>query len=327
MTIGPESLGSLIDGYVHDVPGVAHAVVLSTDLFAGVRVLGGSAGLPPDRAEQLAAIASGLVGLVQGAARSLDGGAVNHAVVEMERGYLMVMSISDSSSFAAVTLATVDLGRAMYEMVLLAARLRRHLPAPPRSEALPEPPAGGLGYAVEANGMQGGPAFSVGTVERTTTATFPVSIYLSDDSAPGIVESAVVSTLALSGAIVVQRDDPIRGSWFRRMRAQASIPDLAATAAHAVDSRLVLEQDARVTAALMEHIGPVIAALQNTRDAVIRLGAVLIVKIDDQLVVHQLTASQQLQLDHQPNLALSPREILTALQLSPMPSTRGYPQP
>jgi hypothetical protein len=33
--------------------------------------------------------------------------------------------------------------------------------------------------------------------------------------------------------------------------------------------------------------------------------------------VHQLTAAQQLQLDHQPQLALAPREILLALGIAP----------
>jgi len=36
-------------------------------------------------------------------------------------------------------------------------------------------------------------------------------------------------------------------------------------------------------------------------------------KIDDRLVVHQLTAAQQLRLDHEPQLAMSPREVLAAL--------------
>jgi len=79
----------------------------------------------------------------------------------------------------------------------------------------------------------------------------------------------------------------------------------------------VLAHDARVTATMLEHLGPVLESLKSTKDAVIRLGAVLIVKLDKQLVVHQLTAAQQLRLDHQPQLAMSPRDILTALEISP----------
>lgn len=49
----------------------------------------------------------------------------------------------------------------------------------------------------------------------------------------------------------------------------------------------------------------------------IRTGALLIVKIDSTLVVHQLTPAQQLQLDHQPQLAQSPHQILSALEIRP----------
>jgi hypothetical protein len=48
----------------------------------------------------------------------------------------------------------------------------------------------------------------------------------------------------------------------------------------------------------------------------VRAGALLIVKIDWVVQVHQLTAAQQAILDHQPHLVASPKEIAAALQLS-----------
>ena len=56
-------------------------------------------------------------------------------------------------------------------------------------------------------------------------------------------------------------------------------------------------------------------ALQPTKDAVVRAGALLIVKIDWVVQVHQLTAVQQAILDHQVTLVASPTEIIAALQL------------
>ncbi len=47
-----------------------------------------------------------------------------------------------------------------------------------------------------------------------------------------------------------------------------------------------------------------------------RAGALLIVKVDWEVQVHQLTAAQQARLDHRPQLAASPREIIGALQLT-----------
>jgi hypothetical protein len=47
------------------------------------------------------------------------------------------------------------------------------------------------------------------------------------------------------------------------------------------------------------------------------MGAVLLVKVDWVITVHQLTAAQQAVLDHQPRLATTPHEIIAALSISP----------
>ena len=41
---------------------------------------------------------------------------------------------------------------------------------------------------------------------------------------------------------------------------------------------------------MLQNLGPVIEALQPTKDAVLRVGALLIVKVDWTIVVHRLTA-------------------------------------
>jgi hypothetical protein len=93
-------------------------------------------------------------------------------------------------------------------------------------------------------------------------------------------------------------------------------------ATHAAESLLVHAQDATVTATMMQNLGPVLTALQPTKDAMIRAGALLIVKVDGAVMVHQLTAVQQLKLDHQPQLARSPHDILAALELRTGNSTQ-----
>lgn len=150
----------------------------------------------------------------------------------------------------------------------------------------------------------------------------PVTIYLSDATGHELVQAAVEELLSTAGVAIVDRDDPVLGSWFRRMRARAraaASSDLArsaaTSAAHALDSRLVLAQDATVTATMMQNLGPVLGALQPTKDAVIRVGALLIVKVEWTVAVHQLTAAQQLILDHQPHLLTSPHHILDALNV------------
>lgn len=115
--------GWLVTEFAERVPGVAHAVVVSADGL----LLAASARLPLDRADQLAAVASGLISLTQGAARCFDAGVVRETVVEMERGVMLVMSISDGSSIAALADPRSDIGQVAYEMTMLVDRVGRML--------------------------------------------------------------------------------------------------------------------------------------------------------------------------------------------------------
>lgn len=82
-----------------------------------------------------------------------------------------------------------------------------------------------------------------------------------------------------------------------------------------------------MTATLMQNLGPVIASLQPTKDAVVRVGTLLIVKADWVVNVHQLTAAQQVLLNHQPqHTATTPSEIITALGIS-SPDGTGSSRP
>ena len=156
------------------------------------------------------------------------------------------------------------------------------------------------------------------------TDTVPVTIYMADEQIHAQVEKAVEVLLATAGLYIKDWDDPIAGSWFRRLTAgakeamQSSVGHEAMLAAgHALDSRLVLAQDAEVTARLLQNLGPVLGALQPTKDAVIRVGALLIVKVDWTVNIFQLSAAQQVRLDHHPQFASSPHEIMTVLNLVP----------
>ena len=110
-----QNLNWLITNFAVRVPGVAHGIVVSSDGLP----LAYSEGFPPARADQLAAVTSGLTSLTQGAARMFEGGAVNQAVVDMERGLLIVMAISDGSSLAVLAGDDCDMGLVAYEMSLL----------------------------------------------------------------------------------------------------------------------------------------------------------------------------------------------------------------
>jgi predicted regulator of Ras-like GTPase activity (Roadblock/LC7/MglB family) len=106
----------LINGFTERVAGVSHAVVVSSDgMLVAV-----SDGRPRVSADQLAAVTSGLVSVVTGAARLLDGDEVKQTVVDMGRGFLLVMSIRDGSILAALAANDADVGVVGYEMAKLA---------------------------------------------------------------------------------------------------------------------------------------------------------------------------------------------------------------
>jgi predicted regulator of Ras-like GTPase activity (Roadblock/LC7/MglB family) len=113
------NLNWLVANFAKATPGVAHAMVLSAD---GLPVAV-SERLDRPQADQLAAIASGLASLTLGAARCFEGGLVKQTWVEMERGFLFVMSISDGSCLAVLAISTCNVGVVAYEMAVLVARV------------------------------------------------------------------------------------------------------------------------------------------------------------------------------------------------------------
>ena len=95
-------------------------------------LLASSRDLPGDRADQLAAITSGVVSLTEGAARMFSAGGVLQTVIEMDSGYLFLMSISDGSSMAVLAARSCDVGQVGYEMALLVERVGAALVPLPR---------------------------------------------------------------------------------------------------------------------------------------------------------------------------------------------------
>lgn len=109
-------LSWLISAFAKRVPGVAHAIVVSSDgMLVAV-----SDGLPRDNADQLAAVTSGLFSITSGAAQLFDGDVVKLTVVEMGRGFFLVMSIRDGSILAVLAANDADIGVVGYEMTRLA---------------------------------------------------------------------------------------------------------------------------------------------------------------------------------------------------------------
>lgn len=128
----PDSgLNWIVSKFITEVPGTAHAVLVSADGL----LMAASERLPADRAEQVAAVSSGLASLAVGASRLFEGGPVLQTVIEMELGYLLLMSVGDGSNLAVLTQDSADIGQVGYEMALLVDRVGRMVQAQARVPA------------------------------------------------------------------------------------------------------------------------------------------------------------------------------------------------
>jgi predicted regulator of Ras-like GTPase activity (Roadblock/LC7/MglB family) len=123
-----QDMGWLLNNFANSVAGIAHVIAVSADGL----LLAASRDLPEDRADQLAAIASGVVSLTEGASRMFNAGTVQQTIIEMDSGYLFLMSISDGSSMAVLAARSCDVGQVGYEMALLVERVGAALSPTPR---------------------------------------------------------------------------------------------------------------------------------------------------------------------------------------------------
>jgi predicted regulator of Ras-like GTPase activity (Roadblock/LC7/MglB family) len=125
------SLDWLVSNFARDVPGVAHAILVSVDGL----LVAASEHLPQERADQLAAVSSGLASLANGAAQLFDGGQVLQSVVEMQNGYLLLMQVGDGSHLATLASTSCDIGQIGYEMAVLVERVGNVVQSSRRAES------------------------------------------------------------------------------------------------------------------------------------------------------------------------------------------------
>ncbi|MET9264654.1 hypothetical protein [Amycolatopsis sp. NPDC004079] len=149
----------------------------------------------------------------------------------------------------------------------------------------------------------------------------PVSLYLDKKQGAQRVEKSVEDFVNRLNGQIFDRSDPVIKSWFRHMRAKmvffAKSPagqGIQELATHAAAARLVHATDANVTSTMMSNLAPVLSSLSPYSNAVLRIGALLVVKTDGVLVVQQLSPAQQLVLLRRPDLLTSPATVLEEIR-------------
>ncbi|MEV3860994.1 roadblock/LC7 domain-containing protein [Streptomyces sp. NPDC050095] len=127
------SLTWLLESLLERTPGTRHALVLSRD---GLKLCW-SEHLNLDRADQLAAICSGIQALAQGASVEFgDGtGGVRHSMTEFHGGLLFIVDAGEGAHLAVVASEDADPGVVGHQMTELVEQIGEHLRAEPRTPA------------------------------------------------------------------------------------------------------------------------------------------------------------------------------------------------
>jgi hypothetical protein len=102
----------LLNDFVDKVHGVTHALITSSDGFP----LTASTAVRPDDAEQLAAIASGLLSLAGSSAALYGKGSCEQIIIRLTRGYFLFMGIGTGAGLAVLTSPECDMRVVAYEM-------------------------------------------------------------------------------------------------------------------------------------------------------------------------------------------------------------------
>jgi uncharacterized protein len=117
------SLNSLLAGMLARTPGAAHAVLATVD---GVQVAV-SAGLPPERAEQLATIGAGLLSIADGAGIMMNTGTPRHVIVEMYGGLLLAAPVAAQVVLSLLASADADREKLGFELAQFTGLVTPHV--------------------------------------------------------------------------------------------------------------------------------------------------------------------------------------------------------
>ena len=102
----------LLNDFVDKVHGVTHALITSSDGFP----LTASTAVHDDDAEQLAAIASGLLSLAGSSAALYGKGSCEQIIIRLTGGYFLFMGIGTGAGLAVLTNPECDMRVVAYEM-------------------------------------------------------------------------------------------------------------------------------------------------------------------------------------------------------------------
>jgi WXG100 family type VII secretion target len=152
---------------------------------------------------------------------------------------------------------------------------------------------------------------------ETTSVELEVQIYLDDPTAGPAVERSIEELLSTSGAMAFRKTVPVIHSWYSSMVAvfkKAADSDAAAASRRAIEVQMLERFQAGVDGVTGNAVASILPALNETKRAAIQVGSIFIVKVDDTIVVRQLSAREMLHWRENPALFKDPAGALAELQ-------------
>jgi anti-anti-sigma factor len=147
-------------------------------------------------------------------------------------------------------------------------------------------------------------------------------IYLADADIHEAAEAALAEVIKSFGLQVNLAFQPVEASWFRefllkvRGHGQATLPVEAQLdkLVRTIEMQALHRPQAEIDAAQGDAVAKLITALDKTPRAVVQVGSVLVVKVDEVLVVRNLTQLELAHWERNPALFRDPKAALEELQ-------------
>ena len=117
------NLNSLLAGMLARTPGAVHAVLATVD---GVQVAV-SAGLPQERADQLATIGAGLLSIADGAGLMMNTGTPRHVIVEMHGGLMLAAPVAPRVVLSLLAKCDADREKLGFELAQFTGLVNPHV--------------------------------------------------------------------------------------------------------------------------------------------------------------------------------------------------------
>lgn len=158
----------------------------------------------------------------------------------------------------------------------------------------------------------------------------PVQIYLTDAFAGPAVEGSLRELLLSCGVEDIRESRITIGSWYRSLTGllkRAADSDAAGEARRAVEIQVLDRFQDGIDSDTGDAVSKLIAALNQTKGAVIQVGSVLLVKIDDTIIVRHLTTREMIHWQDNPGLFKDPGSALAELQRANQVESLGQAVP